>query len=193
MQPEVAYVLMLIGIYGLLFELMSPGHILPGLVGAVALGMVLYALALLPVDYAGMALALLGIALMAAEPFVLAHGIIGAAGAVAFAFGSLMMFSGAATLSPWLVAGATAGSAVMLVWALGVAARARRRPATSGTEAMIGTTAEVVDWSGDRGRVHVHGEDWEARAAAPLRPGQRVVVRRRDGLVLFVDPQSGGG
>ncbi len=188
-NPEVAYLLLLTGIYGLLFEMMAPGHVFPGVAGGVALLLALYALNLLPLNWAGVSLMLLGIALMAAEPFVVSHGVLGVGGALAFALGSVMMFSGMApeqALPIWVVAGGTLGSLVVLVWTLGLVVRVRRQRRVTGSEAILGAEAVVVDWAGLGGHVHLLGEEWQARAAAPLEAGQKVRVTGRDGLVLQV-------
>jgi membrane-bound serine protease (ClpP class) len=201
-QPEVAYVLMLIGIYGLLFEMMAPGHVFPGVAGGVSLLLALYALNLLPLNLAGAGLVLLGIALMVAEVFVVSHGVLGFGGALAFAVGSVMMFSAMPpnlALPLWLVGGATLGSLLVFVWALGLVLRLRRRRSVTGGEALLGGAAVVVDWSGNSGRVHLKGEAWQAHSTSPLVAGQQVEVIGRHGLILEVagvatgKARSGGG
>lgn len=194
-DPEVAYLLLLVGLYGMIFEMMAPGHVLPGVVGGVSLLLALYALNLLPLNYAGVGLLLLGVALLAAEPFVMSHGVLGIGGAVAFGIGSVMMFGTAPpgfTLPVWVAAGGTFGSVAVLVWGLGLVLGARRRRTVSGGEALVGSPALVTDWSGQSGRVHLHGEVWEARSAMPLQPGAAVVVTGRDGLVVEVVPAGMG-
>jgi membrane-bound serine protease (ClpP class) len=188
-NPNVAFILMLIGIYGLILEFFSPGAVAPGLVGAISLLVALYALALLPINYAGAALVLLGIALMVAEAHIGAFGAIGVGGIAAFVIGALMMFPSRApgfALSDAVVAGAAIGSAALLLLVLAVLLRSRKRPVVTGNEALIGAEGEVVSWQGEEGRVRVNGEIWRARADAPLTVGTHVKVAKRDGLVLFV-------
>jgi len=198
-DPNVAYLLLLAGIYGLLFEFVSPGVVLPGIVGGISLLLALAALAVLPVNYAGLALILLGVALMVAEamtPGVIALGI---GGVVAFIAGAIFLFepdtgtAGTTLAVAWpVVLGAAAASAAFLLLIVGSAFRARRRPVVSGAENMIDTVARVADWQGRVGHVRVHGELWEARAEREFRPGEAVRIARRDGLKLVVEPVSEG-
>jgi membrane-bound serine protease (ClpP class) len=190
-NPNVAYLLLLVGMYGLLFEFMAPGAIGPGVVGAVALLVALFALDLLPVNYAGLGLLLLGVALMAAEAHTPSVGVLGIGGAVAFALGSLFLFKGPIPefrLSPGVVAAASALSLAYFLLALSAAFRARRGQVVIGPAALLGADGLVVSWSGGRGFVQVQGEHWQARAATPLSGGQAVRVAGRDGLTLIVEP-----
>lgn len=189
-NPNVAFILMLIGIYGLILEFFNPGAVVPGLVGAISLLVALYALALIPINYAGAALVLIGIGLMIAETHIGAFGAIGVGGVVAFVIGALMMFPSRApgfALSGAVVAGTAIGSAALLLLAFAALLRARQRPVVTGSEALIGATGETVSWQGDEGRVRVKGEIWRARADAPLADGSRIKVISRDGLILFVE------
>jgi membrane-bound serine protease (ClpP class) len=189
-NPNIAYILMLIGIYGIIFELVSPGVVLPGVIGAIALIVGLYALNLLPLNAAGVGLVLLGVALMVGEAFAPSFGVLGIGGAVAFGLGSLFMFDEAPgfTLSPGVVIAATAASAALLAVALAAAVRAHRRRPASGDAGLVGERGRVLAWSGGSGEVQVHGERWAAHADAPLVPGTAVRVRARDGLKLLVEP-----
>ncbi|HET6619590.1 MAG TPA: nodulation protein NfeD [Dongiaceae bacterium] len=189
-NPNIAYILMLIGIYGLIFELSNPGSILPGVLGGICLLLALFALSVLPIDYAGIALVLLGIALMASEVFITSFGILGLGGVVAFVIGSIIMFEPGSTnfgLSISVIVASTAVSAGFLVLALSMLVRSRRRVVVTGGAALIGATGSVVKWSGGEGRVRLAGEIWRARAGAALHPGDRVTVRDRDGLTLLVE------
>jgi len=189
-NPNVAFILMLIGIYGLILEFFNPGAVAPGLVGTISLLVALYALALIPINYAGAALVLIGIGLMIAETHIGAFGAIGVGGIAAFVIGALMMFPSRApgfALSGAVVTGTAIGSAALLLLALAALLRSRKRPVVTGTEALIGATGETVSWQGDEGRVRVKGEIWRARAAAPLADGSRIKVVSRDGLVLLVE------
>jgi membrane-bound serine protease (ClpP class) len=189
-NPNVAFILMLIGVYGLILEFFNPGAVAPGLIGAISLVVALYALALLPINYAGAALVLIGIGLMVAEAHIGAFGAIGVGGIVAFVIGSLMMFPSQVPgfgLSNAVVTGAAIGSAALLLLVLAVVLRSRKRPVVTGGEALIGAEGEAVSWHGEEGRVRVKGEIWRARAAAPLKAGTAVKVVKRDGLILLVE------
>jgi membrane-bound serine protease (ClpP class) len=190
-NPNVAFILMLIGVYGLILEFFNPGSVAPGLIGSISLVVALYALALLPVNYAGAALVIIGIGLMIAEAHIGTFGALGAGGIAAFVIGSLMMFPSRAPgfgLSTAIVIGTAIASAALLLLALGALLRSRKRPVVTGNAALIGAAGEAVSWQGDQGRVRVQGEIWLARASAPLVPGARVKVLERDGLTLRVQP-----
>ncbi len=191
-DPNIAYILLLIGLYGIIFEFISPGMVAPGVIGAIALTVALFALNLLPLNYAGIGLLFIGIALMVAEAFAPSFGALGIGGVIAFALGSLFMFDKAPgfELSLPVVLTASAASAVLLAVILSVAIRAHRQKVVSGEAAMIGSAGQVLTWSGTDGEVHVHGEHWRARSAGRLRPGQRVRVIGRDGLTLTVEPEG---
>jgi membrane-bound serine protease (ClpP class) len=190
-NPNVAFILMLLGVYGLLFEFLNPGAVAPGLIGALSLLVALYALNLLPINYAGAALVLLGIGLMVAEVHIGSLGLIGVAGVAAFVIGALLMFPSGApglTLSRPLLAAVAAASAAFFFLVLAVLLRSRRRAVVTGAEALIGAEGETLFWQGAEGRVRVTGEVWRARAKAPLAPGMRVKVIAREGLVVVVEP-----
>ncbi len=191
-NPNVAFILMLVGIYGPIFEFMSPGVVLPGVAGAISLAVGLYALNLLPINYAGMALIAFGMALLVAEAFTPAFGALGGSGIIALVIGSIFLFEGDVpgfTLSPAVIVGAT-GLGTVLVLLIGAAAvRSRNRPVVTGNSALIGRSGDVRTWSGTSGQVHVHGEQWQARAPTALAPGQRVRVIGREGLTLLVEPE----
>jgi membrane-bound serine protease (ClpP class) len=189
-NPNVAFILLLIGVYGLIFEFLNPGAVAPGLIGAISLLVALYALAFVPINYAGAALVLLGIVLMLAEAHIGAFGALGVGGIAAFVIGSLMMFPAHTpgfALSTGVVAGAAIGSAVLLLFVLAALLRSRRRPVVTGSEALIGAEGETVSWQDGEGRVRVKGEIWLARSDTPLAAGSRVKIVGRDGLVLRVE------
>jgi membrane-bound serine protease (ClpP class) len=195
-DPTVAYILMLVGIYGIIFELFSPGLVGPGLVGAISLLLALYAFQILPVSWTGVALIGLGVALMTAEAFLPTFGVIGVAGIVAFVTGSvLLMDTGVPGFSVSLLAigafAAVAGGLVLLTVSLAV--RSQRRPIASGAEELLRERGSVIAWDGREGRIRIQGEIWYARGPTGLAPGERVTVRSREGLVLEVerDPQAG--
>ncbi|GAB4303808.1 MAG: nodulation protein NfeD [Thiohalomonadaceae bacterium] len=188
-DPNIAYILMLIGIYGLIFEFANPGSILPGVVGAICLLVALFAFQVLPVNYAGLALILLGVALMVAEAFVPSFGALGLGGVAAFVIGSILLFDsdipGLAVARPLIGAFALL-SAGLFVLVIGMALKARHRPVVSGAEEMLGAVGEVIDASG---RVRVHSELWQAQSDVPLHAGDKVRVTGRDGLTLRVEPE----
>jgi membrane-bound serine protease (ClpP class) len=197
-DPNIAYILMLLGIYGLFFELWNPGFVLPGVVGGICLLLALYAFQVLSVSFAGLGLILLGIAFMVAEMFMPSFGALGIGGLAAFVVGSVILFD---TDVPGFGVAWTLIAAVAIISAgffFGVvyfALRARRRPVVSGHEEMIGSTGEALeDFSGD-GRVRAHGEEWQARTSGSVKRGQKVRVVGRDGLLLTVEPivEPGGG
>ena len=190
-DPNIAYLLMLLGILGLVLELSTPGAVLPGVIGGISFLMALFAFNLLPIDYAGAALLLLGLALIVAEAFIGAFGAIGAGGIVAFAMGSIIMFRRTAAgsgLSLPLVVGATIVAAGFLILALSLLLRARRRRVITGREAMIGAEGDAVEWRESEGTIRIKGEMWRARASRPMRPGEHIRVVAREGLILTVEP-----
>jgi membrane-bound serine protease (ClpP class) len=194
-DPNVAYLLMILGFYGILFEIWNPGFVFPGVFGGIALLMGLAALAVLPVSYAGLALIALGIALMIAEVLTPGVLVLGIGGVAAFIIGSIFLFDPEDVSFlfgvSWPVIAATAATtAAFMFLVLGLAMRARRRPVVTGIEEMIGSAGRVIEWSGTSGRVHVHGEIWQARAAnqAPLTAGATVRVVALDGLTAVVEP-----
>jgi membrane-bound serine protease (ClpP class) len=194
-DPNIALILMMIGIYGILFEFWNPGAVAPGVIGGICLLVGLAALSVLPVNYAGLALLILGVALMVAEAFMPSFGILGLGGIVAFALGALFLFdpdqSDIPIQASWqVVAGLTAVSAAFFLGVLGLAMRARHRPVMTGSEEMIGSTGEVVHWADGTGRVRVRGEIWAAESGAMLARGQKVRVVGRTGLTLAIEPKT---
>lgn len=191
-DPTVAYLLLLVGIYGLAFEGYSPGAIVPGVVGAISLLLALYALQVLPVNYAGVALIALGVLLMIAEMFVPSVGVLGLGGVVALVVGSLMLFDGGVPgfrIPVAVIAGVGLASALAFLGTVWLAARARRRPIVTGAEELIGHPGiALADFDG-RGRVRVHGEVWQAQSNRAVHRGESVVILGLDGLVLRVTPE----
>jgi membrane-bound serine protease (ClpP class) len=192
-DPNVAYVLMLIGIYGLFFEFANPGYVLPGVAGAISLVLALYAFQILPVNYAGLALLALGIMFMLAEVFVPSFGALGIGGVIAFVIGSIILFDKEGTgyaVSLPLILSLSVISAGFFLFVVGAAVKARQRPVVSGQEELLHSTGEVIDGFAGRGRIRVHGEIWRAESAVPLQRGDRVRVVGVDGLVLKVRPET---
>ncbi len=201
-DPNVAYILMLIGIYGLIYEFASPGMILPGVVGTISLLLALFAFQVLPINYAGLALMLLGIAFMIAEVFVPSFGALGIGGVIAFVIGSIMLLDTDVPgygISIPLIGAFALLSAAFFMLVIAMVVKARRRPVVSGVEELLHSEGEVIEakvieGGGCEGRVRVHSESWAARAQHPLVPGQRVRIVEVDGLTLVVEPveQSSG-
>lgn len=192
-NPNIALILMMVGAYGLLFEFMNPGALYPGTIGAICLLVGLYALSVLPVNYAGIALILFGMALMAAEAFSPSFGILGIGGVIAFALGATIMFDTDIPefriALPVLGAVAVASLGATLLTTR-LALKSRRSRVVSGREQMIGASGRILDWDGTSGHVHVHGERWRASGAGNLHTGQLVRVVGLDGLTLTVEPAA---
>jgi membrane-bound serine protease (ClpP class) len=191
-DPNVAFILLMVGIYGLIFEFSSPGAIAPGVVGTICLLLGLYALNMLPINYAGLALMLLGIAFLVVETFN-PTVVLGLGGVAAFLLGAAMLFRIEAPgyrLSWTVIVIAAAMIFSLTVVVLGSLWRARRSPARVGGQAMRGLSAEVLDWSGSEGHVFTHGERWQAHGAEALAPGEAVEVAGIKDLTLVVRRRS---
>jgi membrane-bound serine protease (ClpP class) len=188
-NPNIAYVLMLIGIYGLIIELTHPGAILPGVTGLISLLLALYALQVLPVNYAALALLGIGIAFMVGEIFVTSGGILGIGGVAAFTVGSVMLFDDTyLAVSIPMIGGTALVAAGFMLWILRRFARLRRTQVVSGEEYMIGHVGTVREAFDVRGRINLDGENWIAETHTPLHTGQKVRVTAIDKLVLQVEP-----
>lgn len=192
-NPSLALILLMIGVYGLMFEFSSPGFGLAGTAGAVCLLLAMFALQLLPVNYAALALILLGFALLAAELLSPSFGVLGVGGVVAFMAGGLLLFDrdvpGMGVPLPLLFGIAVTAAAAVLLGG-GMALRARRAPVVSGAEDMVGALGEVVQVQDGRAWAEVRGERWQVRSDAALRPGQHVRVEALHGLLLQVRPEA---
>ena len=193
-NPNVAYILMLIGIYGLIFEFANPGAMVPGTIGGISLLMALYAFQVLPINYAGLALILFGVALMVGEAFVPSFGVLGVGGVVAFVIGSIILIDTDVPgfgISPLLIFSFGIVSALLLVVVIALVIKARKKPVVSGMEELLGSTGVVLaDFQNHQGRVRVHGEIWTANAATSLKQGQTLRVTAIEGLTLTVEPCS---
>jgi len=192
-NPTVAYGLMLIGIWGLLLEGYNPGAVLPGVAGSICLLIALFAFQILSVNYAGLALVVLGTGMIISEFFFPTYGSLGIGGLIAFVVGSLILFDtdvpGMSVGRPLIGAIATVGG-LMIAGIVYLATRSMRRPVATGTQSMIGETAEVVaDFTG-RGRVRYGGELWNARSDTALRSGDLARIVRVEGLTLWVEPTA---
>lgn len=195
-EPNVAYILMLLGIYGLFFELWNPGYMLPGVIGGICLLLALYAFQMLPISYAGLGLILLGLGFMVAEAFLPTFGALGIGGVTAFVVGSIILMDTdieGYTIAWPLIAVVAAVSAAFFIGVMFMVLKARRRRVVSGKEEMIGAVGEALENFKDAGRVRVHSEEWQARSETPLKRGQQVKVIAIKGLLLTVAPYNPEG
>lgn len=194
-DPNIAYLLMLAGIFGLFFELSNPGFVLPGVIGAISLLLALFAFQVLPINYAGLGLILLGIAFMTAEVFMSGFGVLGIGGIVAFVIGSVMLINTDVpgyAISWAVIVPVAIVSALFIFLAAGMALKARQRPVVSGGEEMIGSVGEVLEsFDSNDGLARVHGEIWRIKSKQPLVQGQSVKVVGLEGLLLEVEPEQG--
>lgn len=190
-NPNIAYILMLIGIYGLILEFSNPGAIVPGTVGAISLVLALYAFQLLPVNYAGVGLILLGVALMVGEAFEPSFGMLGIGGVIAFVIGSIILMDTEVPgfgIDISVIVTFALISALIFIIVVGMAIKARRRPVVSGLEELMGGEAVVIDDFDHKGTVSIHSETWQAFTSTPLHKGQQVKVTGIKGLTLQVEP-----
>ncbi|GMQ92380.1 MAG: nodulation protein NfeD [Gammaproteobacteria bacterium] len=190
-NPTLIPILMMLGVFGLFYELMNPGYVLPGVLGGIFLLLGLYASQVLPVNYAGLALILLGLAFMIGEAFMPSFGALGIGGAIAFVIGSIMLIDtdveGFQVYQPVVIGVAVAGGIAFITLA-GFMLQARKRKVVSGSEEMLYSEGKALESFTDRGRVFIHSEEWQARSNAPIAAGQGVRVTAMDGLVLIVEP-----
>ena len=196
-DPNVAYLLLMIGVYGLIFEFYNPGTGVGGVAGIICLLLGAYALQMLPVNYAGLALVIVGLGLLAAEAFTPSFGVLGTGGVIAFLVGSIILFDtdlpGYRVSIPIILA-MTAATAGLVVFVAGAAMRAWRSPVVSGGEALIGAEAVALeDFDSDsEGSVRAAGEVWHARSEGPVAKGAALTVTSREGLDLTVEPREQG-
>lgn len=192
-HPNVALILMMLGMYGLIFELANPGSGVPGVIGAICLILALFAFQALPVNYAGLALLILGLGLLGAEFVLPSFGVLGIGGIAAFIFGGVLLFdrdTPGVAASLGLLVGLAVVSACFLLLVVSMAVRARRRPIVSGREALIGSDGEVLEIDNREGYARVHGERWRVISDVPLARGQRIQVTAVHGLTLHVSPEN---
>lgn len=192
-EPSLALILLMIGIYGLLFEFSSPGFVLPGVVGAICLTLALFGLQMLPVNYAGLALILLGVAFLVAEAFLPSFGVLGLGGIAAFAFGAVLLIDNDAPgfgVPLWVVALSSAVSALFIIVVAGMAAKARHRPVVSGVTTLVGTTGELVEFADGEGWAQIQGDYWRVTGSGDLYAGRRVRVSGVQGSALQVAPEG---
>ncbi|MEX0324963.1 MAG: nodulation protein NfeD [Puniceicoccaceae bacterium] len=191
-RPEVMFILMLIAIYGIIGELNAPGMVLPGVIGLIALILVLYMAAILPVNIAGMALMVLAVALFIAEAFTPTFGLLTTGGIISFFLGALMLFDRGLPefrLSLGVIIPATLLTAGFFIFVVGAGLRAQRLPIRVGRETLPGMTGIAMDGLGSKpGHVTIEGEDWLAESAVPVNKGETVKIIGRRGLRLIVRP-----
>ncbi len=189
-NPNIAYILLMVGIYGLILEFYNPGLGIPGIVGIICLLVGAYALQMLPISYAGLALMVVGIGLIAFEVVSPSFGVFGLGGLAAFVLGSVMLMdtdSAAWQISLPLIAAVAVATGGLVALILGAALKAHRRPVVTGDEAMTHMTAVALEDFDERGHVHVSGETWTATTTSPVRKGDRLRINQVDGLILHVD------
>jgi membrane-bound serine protease (ClpP class) len=196
-NPNLAYILLIIGIYGLLLEGYSPGAMVPGIVGAISLLVALYALQVLPISFAGIALVVVGAILIVAEAFVPSFGALGIGGVIALVLGGIFLVEPGTPgfgVDPALVGAVGAVSGLIFLALTAYLVRARRQPVVSGREEMIGAEGtSLSDFEGGRGSVLVRGERWRALSSAPIEKGEKIRVTQIDGLTLTVAPSPERG
>jgi membrane-bound serine protease (ClpP class) len=186
-DPNIAYILMLLGIYGLIYELANPGFILPGIVGTICLLLALYTFQILPINYAGLALIVLGVTFMIAEAFVPSFGALGIGGVIAFVVGSvILMDEEGMRISLPLIGSTALVSAGFFLWVMSRLYTMSRKKVITGAEEMIGIIGEAMEDFTDQGRVWVRGESWQAQSSAPVKKGQKIRVTAKDGLLLII-------
>ncbi len=190
-NPETVLLLGLIGLYGLMYEGWNPGAIVPGVVGVICLLLAAYALQVLPVNYAGLALIIVGIALMTAEAFAPSFGALGLGGIAAFVFGAIMMFDSEIPgfgISITFVVVLAATFALLFIWLISYLLKLRKRGAVSGKDSIVGGIGTAMQSFSGEGKVWLEGEAWTAESSVAIEKNQQVVVRALDGLILAVEP-----
>jgi membrane-bound serine protease (ClpP class) len=192
-DPNVAYLLLLAGIYGLIIEFTNPGYVLPGVVGSISLLLALYAFQILPVNYVGLLLLAFGLAFIIGEAFITSGGVLGIGGVVAFVVGSIILFDDPNLgVSLPLVGGVALIAAGFLFWFVGKLVALRRKKVITGRENMVGLEAIAMDdiAPGKQGRVKVEGESWLATSDRAIKSGQKVIVNAVNHLLLKVSPKE---
>jgi membrane-bound serine protease (ClpP class) len=193
-DPGIAYILMLLGIYGLIYEFSNPGMLFPGVVGGICLLLALFALQVMPISYVGLALIILGIVMMISEAFIPSFGALGVGGIIAFVIGSVMLIDTDVPGYgiPWaLIVPVAVASGLFSFFVVGMAVKARTRPVVTGAEQMIGASGEILEDMEQEGWGRIHGEQWRVHSSVPLKRGDRVRVRARHDLILDVEPLQG--
>jgi membrane-bound serine protease (ClpP class) len=192
-DPNIAYILFLLGLYGILFELYNPGAILPGIVGVIALILALYSMHTLPVNYAGLALIVFAIILFLLEIKIVSHGMLAIGGIISLLLGSMMLFRSGSSLelikvSRSVILSATAVTALFFLFIVGLGIRAQQRKVVTGIEGLVGSTGEVIMPLAPAGTVKVQGEIWNAESlAGTIEKGEKVRIKEMKNLTLLVE------
>jgi membrane-bound serine protease (ClpP class) len=192
-DPNVAYILFLLGLYGLMFELYSPGTILPGIIGGICIILALYAMHTLPVNYAGLALIVFAVILFILELKIISHGLLGIGGVVSLFLGSIMLFRsdhgwGLGDLSWGVIIPAVVVTSLFFLFIIGLGLKAQRAKPITGTEGMIGEVGEAISELNPFGRVSVHGETWNAKTLSGIiQAGEKIRVTAVQNLTLQVE------
>ena len=192
-NPNIAYMLMLLGFYGLFFELSNPGAILPGIVGAISLILAFYSFQTLPVNYAGLLLILLGIILFILEIKVVSYGALSLGGIISLVLGSMMLIESPAPymkISLYLILPAAAGTAAFFLFLVGAGIKAQRKKPTTGKEGLVGEAGVAQSDIKVEGKVFIHGELWDAYSSEEIKKGSEIVVTGVEGLKLIVKLRS---
>ncbi|MCF8056705.1 MAG: nodulation protein NfeD [Desulfocapsa sp.] len=188
-DPNIAYMLMLLGIYGLFFELANPGYVLPGVIGGTALIFALYAFQVLPINYAGLALIILGISFMVAEAFTPSFGILGMGGLLAFVFGSVILVDEKSLqISLYLIGSTGLIFFACIFWLISRMLTMRRKKVITGEEQLLDSIGLVMEDFTGTGRVWILGESWQASSTTPMKKGEKVRILNQEGLNLTVEP-----
>jgi len=190
-HPNIAYLLLLLGMVGIYFELSHPGAILPGVLGGISILLALFALSVMPVNYVGVALILLAIVFFIAEVKMASYGLLTVAGLVSFVLGSLMLINSpfpAMRVALSIVLPSAVVVAAVVLFLLRRVLVSHQRPPITGAEGLLGEHGETASALAPTGKVYVHGEYWEATSTTPLAAGAKVRVVRVDGIVLEVEP-----
>jgi membrane-bound serine protease (ClpP class) len=191
-DPNIAYILLMLGFYGLMFELYSPGAILPGIVGVICLVLAFYSLNTLPINYAGLALILFALLLFILEIKIVSHGVLAIGGIVSLLLGSMMLIrrgAGAIGQLSWtVIISCTAATTIFFLFIIGMGLKAQRLKPATGSESMIGETGEAKDELNPVGMVFLHGESWQAESlSGAIHLGEKIRVKSRNGFKLFVE------
>ena len=190
-NPNIAYLLMMLGIIGIFFEISQPGVVLPGAIGAIAILLALFAFSSLPVNYVGILLILLAVVLFILEVKVVSYGMLSIGGILSMALGSMMLIDSSEPylqISRAVIAATVTVSSGFILLAMGMVIRTQRRPVTTGQEGMIGEVGEALESIHDQGKVFVHGEYWQACSDQPIAAGTKIkIVQLLDGLILKVE------
>ena len=192
-DPNIAYILFLLGLYGLIFELYSPGAILPGIVGVIALVLALYSMHTLPINYAGLALIIFAVILFLLEIKIVSHGLLAIGGIISLLLGSMMLIKSNSSLemvkiSRSVIISATILSALFFLFVVGLGMKAQRRKVVTGIEGLVGDTGEVMETLSPIGIIKVQGELWNAESlAGTIDKGEKVRIKEMKNLKLFVE------